>query len=546
MGPAAARAGVRGGVHPARRTGASATTPTSCAGGPIETRRAAATTSSRWRRRPSWVTCSGDVGAAPAEVFDAAYYRRFYRERPVHDRRTIGRLRQRASTETCCVMVGTCLDPSAVLDVGAGTGSVAGLVRRRVRRTTSRYRSIDVSDYACRRYGHEQRGHLALAPADDAVPDLVVCQGVLAVPRRRGRCSRVADRQPRRPAYAATAAVPGGADGRRDRDEVIDPDATDLDIHWRTGGLVPPHALGRPLPCDRRRAVRRHAPRPALLRARDGRARRLRRRRRGGARQKTRYGRSEPPARARSASTRRTGRGSPSSGSTSSTSAVTAPSGPSTSITSPSWIVGRSAESARHPVTSRRWSHIQTSCDAPSCSRCDATRSTPPTGAQRFTARREARPTRPGAPMRRHTSANASVGPGPLPVVDRADGHVALDGGDAAEQQGQVHAGRRGSWPAWRRRAARARPTGRRAAGCPRGGRSGRARRRRSWRPSPAGRGSRRRSRRRGRGSRGCDAGADAELGGDAGLVEQLVLAPVELHHRAAARTGRGPCRACR
>ena len=41
--------------------------------------------------------------------------------------------------------------------------------------------------------------------------------------------------------------------------------------------------------------------------------------------------------------------------------------------------------------------------------------------------------------------------------------------------------------------------------------------------------------------------GADAELLAHAGLVEDDVLAPVELHDlRVAARTGRGPCRACR
>jgi len=64
---------------------------------------------------------------------------------------------------------------SSVLDVGAGTGLWGAWFRKHV--PAARYRSIDVSEYACVKYGHELRD-IASWRAKKKF-DLVICQGVL-------------------------------------------------------------------------------------------------------------------------------------------------------------------------------------------------------------------------------------------------------------------------------------------------------------------------------------------------------------------------------
>jgi trans-aconitate methyltransferase len=162
------------------------------------------------------------VSGPPRQVFDAAYYRRFYRERPVHDRRTIAHL----ATGVTAFSAWWGIEIRTVLDVGAGTG----LWREwfAAERPRVAYRSIDVSDYACRRYGHEQADISTWRP--DTPSDLVVCQGVLQYLDDEA-CSR---------AVANLAAACGAllyleVPTAGDLHEVIDTDATDLDIHWRTG-----------------------------------------------------------------------------------------------------------------------------------------------------------------------------------------------------------------------------------------------------------------------------------------------------------------------
>jgi len=58
------------------------------------------------------------VTGRPRQVFHAAYYRRFYRDRPVHDRRTIGHL----ATGVVEFSAWWGIPIRSVLDVGAGTG----------------------------------------------------------------------------------------------------------------------------------------------------------------------------------------------------------------------------------------------------------------------------------------------------------------------------------------------------------------------------------------------------------------------------------------
>ncbi len=62
-----------------------------------------------------------------------------------------------------------------VLDVGAGTGLWGVWFRANMPKV--RYRSIDVSAYACEKYGHDRRDISAWRAREKF--DLVICQGVL-------------------------------------------------------------------------------------------------------------------------------------------------------------------------------------------------------------------------------------------------------------------------------------------------------------------------------------------------------------------------------
>jgi SAM-dependent methyltransferase len=160
---------------------------------------------------------------ASAHRFDEAYYRRHYQGRArVHSAKEIARLA--SGVAGMAEWLGVRLD--RVLDVGAGPGLWRDWFRRH--RPTVRYRSTDVSPYACAKYGHEQRDLSRWRSRERH--DLVICQGVL---------------QYLDDAAAARAVENLGRMGRgllyleaitaQDLREVVDRDATDLAIHARTG-----------------------------------------------------------------------------------------------------------------------------------------------------------------------------------------------------------------------------------------------------------------------------------------------------------------------
>lgn len=161
---------------------------------------------------------------AKSEVFGEAYYGRFYDDARtrVHGAQEIGRL---------CAGITGMLDwwgqpIDSVLDVGAGVGLWRDWFRRH--RPKARYRSVEVSAYACRKYGHEQRD-ITRWRADESF-DLVVCQGVLPYLDDAG-AARAIDN---------LGAMTGGflyleAITKRDIREVIDDVKTDVKVHARTG-----------------------------------------------------------------------------------------------------------------------------------------------------------------------------------------------------------------------------------------------------------------------------------------------------------------------
>jgi hypothetical protein len=165
--------------------------------------------------------CEDTVAVVP-ERFDAAYYRRFYGERPVHDRRRIGQL--------AAAVFGLAgwwrLPIRSVLDVGAGKGYWGDWVA--ANRPRVRYHGIDVSEYACRRYGHELADLAMWEPSRR--DDLVVCQSMLQY-----LDDDAADRAVGVLADACAGVLFLEVPTIADRDTVIDPAGSDLDVHWRTG-----------------------------------------------------------------------------------------------------------------------------------------------------------------------------------------------------------------------------------------------------------------------------------------------------------------------
>jgi predicted TPR repeat methyltransferase len=105
--------------------------------------------------------------------FDAPYFKRFYESRRsrVYDGDQVGHL-VRGVTGFVQWFGG---EIERVLDVGAGTGLWGDWFRANM--PDVRYRSVDVSAYACEKYGHELRD-ISKWKAREKF-DLVVCQGVL-------------------------------------------------------------------------------------------------------------------------------------------------------------------------------------------------------------------------------------------------------------------------------------------------------------------------------------------------------------------------------
>lgn len=158
------------------------------------------------------------------EVFDAAYYGRFY-ESP----RT--RVHGPAEIANLCAAVRSLLKwwgapLTTVMDVGAGVGLWRDWFRANEPDVV--YRSTEYSAYACERYGHEQRD-ITRWRADEEF-DLVVCQGVLPYLDDDGATRAIEN----------LAAMTGGflyleSITKHDLAEVIDDVKTDVLVHGRSG-----------------------------------------------------------------------------------------------------------------------------------------------------------------------------------------------------------------------------------------------------------------------------------------------------------------------
>ncbi len=156
--------------------------------------------------------------------FDKAYYDRFYESRRsrVHGPKEIGR----TCTAVANIIEATHGPIETALEVGAGTGLWRDWFV--ARRPKTRYRSTDVSAYACERYGHERRD-IANWRARGKF-DLVVCQSALPYLGAADAAKAIGN----------LAAMTGvflyfEATTASDIEGVADRDATDLTMHHRTG-----------------------------------------------------------------------------------------------------------------------------------------------------------------------------------------------------------------------------------------------------------------------------------------------------------------------
>jgi len=155
--------------------------------------------------------------------FDAAYYRRHYQARAcVHSAAEVGRLA--SGVVGLAGWLG--VELKAALDVGAGPGLWRDWFRRH--RPAVRYRSTDLSPFACQEYGHERRDIAAWRSRQRY--DLIVCQGVLQYLEAGAAAAAIENLGAMSRGLLYLEAIT-----RRDLAEVVDLTRTDTAVRARSG-----------------------------------------------------------------------------------------------------------------------------------------------------------------------------------------------------------------------------------------------------------------------------------------------------------------------
>ncbi len=158
--------------------------------------------------------------------FDATYYRRFYESKKT-------RVSGPAEVSHLCAGVvgmiqwfgGTL---SAALDVGAGVGLWRDWFKKNM--PNVRYRSTEVSDYACATYGHEKRDIVSWRAREKF--DLVICQGVLPYLSDADATRAIENLSAMARGFLYLEAITA-----RDLDTVCDRDLTDVSVNARPGSF---------------------------------------------------------------------------------------------------------------------------------------------------------------------------------------------------------------------------------------------------------------------------------------------------------------------
>jgi hypothetical protein len=156
-----------------------------------------------------------------ATRFDDRYYRRFYGAGGAHDPAAIAHLATAVHHLAAWWGIGI----TSFLDVGAGPGMWRDWYR--TQHPEVEVHSLDVSEHACRTWGHE------LADVTEWRPprtwDLVVCHSVLQYPDNAGASAAIDNiaAATRLLAYIEVPTI-------RDFAEVVDERATDMEVHRRS------------------------------------------------------------------------------------------------------------------------------------------------------------------------------------------------------------------------------------------------------------------------------------------------------------------------
>jgi hypothetical protein len=161
-----------------------------------------------------------------AAVFDATYFRRYYessRSR-VYGREHVAHL-ARGVTGFVLWFGG---DIDAVLDIGAGIGLWGDWFGANFPEV--RYRSIDVSEYACAKYGHEKRDISRWRAREKF--DLIVCQGVLPYLDDVACAKAIVNMAEMCRGFLYVEAITA-----RDLREVCDRKRTDVSVHARSASF---------------------------------------------------------------------------------------------------------------------------------------------------------------------------------------------------------------------------------------------------------------------------------------------------------------------
>jgi trans-aconitate methyltransferase len=156
------------------------------------------------------------------ERFDQSYYEQFYKKNPVHTPQNVAQLAQ--GVDAFCRWWN--VPPKSVLDIGAGPGFWRDWYRTHHPKT--KIVSTDISEHACKTFGHQQRDISKWKPARPF--DLVVCHGVLHYlsDRAAGAAIRQLAQATRRVLYLE---IPTERDFR----QTLDRQATDLHFFIRPG-----------------------------------------------------------------------------------------------------------------------------------------------------------------------------------------------------------------------------------------------------------------------------------------------------------------------
>ncbi|MFM8389987.1 MAG: class I SAM-dependent methyltransferase [Actinomycetota bacterium] len=158
----------------------------------------------------------------PRRGFDAAYYEEFYGRGSVHTVAQINHL----ATGVHSMLAWWGLEVRSFLDIGAGPGYWRDWYRTNHPKVT--VVSTDVSDYACATYGHKKADIAAWRPSRRF--DLVVCHSVLQYPDNAATRAAI-ENLGAACRHFLYLEIPTASDF----DDIVDPEATDMSVHRRTG-----------------------------------------------------------------------------------------------------------------------------------------------------------------------------------------------------------------------------------------------------------------------------------------------------------------------